>query len=151
VAEQVQIRGLDEFRAGLRAAAVAEPQAAVKANTKIAKAVAAEAQMFAVGEGRQQAHFARFIVGRGSRTGASVGLRGRTANAAFWGAYRHTGWYSTKPGPPQFKPWIGNAWLVGVPGQGPYAINPAIAHESDNIIRSYSQMIDEITKKAFPT
>ena len=151
MAEQVQISGLDEFRVALRAAAVAEHKAATKANTKIAKVVAADAQLFAVGEGAQQRHFARFIVGRGSRTGASVGLRGSAANAAFWGGFRHTGWYSTKPGPSQFKPWVGNSWQVGVPGQGPYAINPAIAHESDNIIRSYSEMIDEITKQAFPT
>lgn len=144
------IRGLAEFRVALRQAALDEPKASTEANIRIAKTVAEEARLFAVGTGRQQAHFARFIVGRGTRSGASVGLRGSQANAAFWGGSRHTGWYKGKPGPSQFKQWVGNDWQVGEVGQGPYAINPAIAHESANIVRHYEQMIDHMTRKAFP-
>lgn len=150
-AETVHIRGLVEFQAALREAAMAEPKAMAEANTKIAKQVAGEARLFAAGEGPQQRHFARFITGQGSASGASVGLRGRTANAAFWGGYRHVGWYSKKPGPPQFKPWVGNDWEVGVVGQGPYAINPAIAHDTPMIVRSYEEMIGHLIRKAFPT
>ncbi len=64
-AETVHIRGLAEFQAALRLAQYKAPKETAVANTTIAKKVAAEARLFAVGEGRQQAHFARFIVGRG--------------------------------------------------------------------------------------
>lgn len=150
-AETVHIRGLEEFRAALREAALAEPRAMAEANTKIAKDVAAEARLFAVGEGAQQRHFAKFIVGIGTPQGASIGLRGRTANAVFWGGFRHTGWYKGKPGPSQFKPWVGNSWRVGELGQGPYAINPAVAHGEPMIIKTYEEMVGHLLRFAFPT
>lgn len=149
MAEHVRVLGLEEFRLALREAALAEPKAMAEANQTVASKVAAEARLFAVGEGKQQAHFARFIVGRGTPEGASIGLRGRSANAAFWGGFRHTGWYKGKPGPSQFKAWVGNAWEVGGLG-GPYAINPAVRHEEPTIIRTYDEMIGHLTKRAFP-
>lgn len=148
--EQVRIVGLESFRAALREAALAEPAAMAEAHTTIAKSVAAEARLFAVGTGRQQAHFARYIVGVGTPEGASVGLRGRTANAVFWGGFRHTGWYKDKPGPSQFLPWVGQNWEAGVPGQGPYAIGPAVVAEEATIIRTYEDMVGHLIRRAFP-
>lgn len=99
-----------------------------------------------------QSHFAGSIYGTGSARQAAVGVR-REANAAFWGAKKRTGWYAAQKyagGPTQHPEWVGNNWDVGVLGQGPYAINPAIFHELDNIERAYGEAVEDIARRAFP-
>lgn len=99
-----------------------------------------------------QGHFSGSIYGTGSASKASIAVR-QEANAAFWGARKRTGWYAAPKyagGPPQHPEWVGNSWDVGQLGQGPYAINPAIYHELDNIDRAYLQSIDDLARRAFP-
>jgi hypothetical protein len=145
----IEVVGLNDFRKELRNLGGRWPRELAKAHRDLAKSVASEARRFAVGTGPMQAHFAGRIYGTGSAQRASIAVRS-DANAAFWGAKKHTGWYATKPGPPQFPEWVGNNWDVGVPGQGPLAINPTIFHEMDNITERYAELIDHLARRAFP-
>lgn len=124
------------------------PGAKRKAEVVIAKEVAAEARAFARGTGPMQAHFAGSIYGSATPQGAAIGVR-HDADAAFWGAKKHTGWYAGKPGPAQFPEWIGNDWDVGKLGEGPLAINPTIFHEGPNIEKRYGHALDEAASGAF--
>lgn len=149
----VEIKGLDDFRRELKKLEGNFPKELRDAHRDIAKHVEREARKFAVGTGRMQAHFASQIRGRADNFGAWIGLRSSQANAAFFGAERKTGWYAAPryfDSPPQFPDWVGNNWDVGVLGQGPYAINPAIFHELPEIERRYGEVIDDISRRAFP-
>lgn len=121
-----------------------------KAHRQIAKEEAAEAQKFAVGTGPMQAHFAKFISGYANRYTATIGLRGNQANAAFWGAKGRSGWYAAgkyaNSATPQFPEWVGNSWDVGELGQGPYAINPTIHHDMEQIIKRFQEAAEAIVK-----
>lgn len=125
------------------------------------------------------AHFAGNITGRVTRYGAEVGVP-RKAFAAFAGAKKKTGWnaysYLRKkakhhtsvraggaPGrkagnavryrrgeTPNQLPWIGNDWVVGEAGQGPYAINDAVDHMKPQIIEWYGDAIMAAARSTFP-
>lgn len=72
-------------------------------------------------------------VGRGARLQISKTKSREAAWAAFWGQTRRSGWfaagrYREYSGRDQgFKRWVGASWGVGQQGEGPYALNPAIA------------------------
>jgi hypothetical protein len=67
------------------------------------------------------------------------------------GAKRRTGWNARNPDSrPQHPAWVGNSWAVGVVGQGPYGINPAIAHHMPEILAEYERVTDDVFKRAFP-
>lgn len=72
------------------------------------------------------------------------------ALVAFWGAKKRTGWNAGHGGKPQHPKWVGNTWGVGVKGQGPYALNDAIADEATfrEARREYEQGIDDLAKRA---
>lgn len=161
--------GLPEFRAGLAGIDAKVAKEFRTAERVIAREVARQARLFAVGEGPQQRHFANRIIGTADRAGAAVGLRGRDANGAFWGAMATTragwnaGWRNgvktVRRRPhvfagggirPQFPPWVGQNWRPGVLGEGPLAINPAIHHEMPEIERMYLEAIEAAAAKAFP-
>lgn len=151
-AAAVRIQGLDEFVAELRAADGGWPRELGRVHRRIGTMVATEARVFAIGTGPEQAHFANKIEGRGDPRSATVGVRS-IANAAFWGTLRRTGWYAAakyEGGPRQHPAWIGQTWQVGRVGEGPLAINPAIAHELPRIERAYADAVGELYGRAFP-
>ena len=149
----IKVKGLDEFRRDLKAIGKQWPKELAKTHRILAREVSGEARRFAIGIGPVQAHFASKITGTGTAAKASIGVA-RQANAAIWGAKKHTGWYgapqygsSAKGNQPQ---WVGNAWDVGGPG-GPYGINDAIRHDMPKIVDRYGELIDALTERAFPT
>lgn len=153
----VEVKGLTEFRRELRRMSAEFPKEMRRTQKDIADDVAERARGLASGYGRLQAHAAPAIRSYATQVQASVGFTTGgsypMASVAFWGAMRHTGWYakaryahSTR----QHPPWVGNSWDVGVRGQGPRAINPAIADMLPEIDERYLKMIDELAKRAFP-
>ncbi len=148
----IEVHGLADFRKELGNLQGKWPRELAKVHRTLGKEVAAEARKFARGSGPMQAHFAGSIYGSGTTRQASVAIR-REANAAFWGAKKHTGWYANPRyanSPPQFPEWVGNNWDVGQLGQGPYAINPAIFHDRDLIARRFEEMVVDLARRAFP-
>jgi len=74
--------------------------------------------------------------------------RNAFAYVAFWGAKRRSGWYNRpwfrEGGRQQHPDWVGNSWQVGVKGQGPYAINDAIAANMDKILDVYAERYSKL-------
>lgn len=150
----VQVQGLAELRKELRLLNGGKKWASElgKVSRKVSRAATLWARGEAVGMGGVQAHFARSIRGAGGAAGARIAV-GKEANAAFWGAKKRTGWYAS----PRFSggkgnqpDWVGATWQVAVAGQGPYAINAALAAHINELIDMYADGIDDITSRAFP-
>ena len=153
----VQVRGLSAFSAALR---VVDKDLAAElrtVNKKLADEVAGRARAKAMAYGPLQRAAASAIKGSATRYGARLTVRGTKAAPmalpAFWGAEKRTGWYAkVKPGRgrPQFPRWVGADWEYGVHGQGPYAINDALAETEPAVFRAYEQALDRVFAKAFP-
>lgn len=120
-----------------------------RANRTAAQRVAGWARSTAASMGGPYRHFAGSISGRATQTAARIQIE-PTANATFWGAKKRTGWNARNQRSRQQHPdWIGAGWGVGVTGQGPYAINDAIARRHTEIDAMYRRVIDEILAGAF--
>lgn len=143
----VQVQGLAELRKELKLLNAGKTW--TKELSKLSRKVSRSVVMWSRGEATgMQAHFARNIRGAGGAAGARITID-RVANAAFWGAKQRTGWNAGN-GTANQPDWVGASWQVGVAGQGPYAINQAIADHMDEIIEMYGEGIDDITSRAFP-
>jgi hypothetical protein len=153
-AKALDIKGLKDFRRELKSASAAFPKEMRKAQKGMADDVATRAQGIASGMGGEAAKAAGQIKGYATQTQASVGFpSGGVAGAAFWGTLRRTGWYAAAryAGSTRQHPrWIGNSWEPGVAGQGPRAINDALADYLPNMEARYLDMIDDLTRRAFP-
>jgi hypothetical protein len=150
----VEIEGLKDFRKELKALGPEWPKALRKQYKTISDHVAQRAAAKASSLGGVHAKAAPKIKGHATASEASVGVpSGGAASVGVWGAKRHTGWYA-KPqyadSPPQHPKWVGNSWEPGVAGQGPYAINSAIAAELPFIEQAFGAAIDDVTARAFP-
>ena len=151
------VRGLNEFRKALKAVGPEWPRALRGVHKVIADKGATAAQGFARGMGGVQAHFAAAIRGTANQREARVGLRAgeRGPNVAFWGAKRHTGWFAagryhdTALGARQHPPWVGSDWDAAVAGQGPYAINAALAAHLPEFLDDYLDMVIDLASEAF--
>lgn len=151
MAPGVEIKGLSEFRRELKAMGPEFPKELRVIHKDIADRVAADARSVASGMSRLQASAAPMIRGYATQREARVGFPGGTkAGAAFWGMRRHSGWYAGKPGPPQAPKWVGAGWEPGVAGQGPYAINDALARKVPDIVLRFERMIEDLAARAFP-
>ena len=151
----VEITGIKEFRRALKEMGPEWPKELRRVHAQIARRGQALSRGYAEGMGGVQAKAAGTIKGRGNQRQASIyvqGMRG-LGNVAFWGAKRHTGWYANprySDGPAQHPPWVGNTWDAAVHGEGPYAINEALADHLDDILDQYLKMLDNLSRKAFP-
>lgn len=150
----VKVPELDSWRRNLARAnnPAAYRRAFQKEERLIAVKVATLARSNAVAHGGSAKHFANTITGSATRDGARVGLRGGKANAAFWGAKKHTGWYAKgrySHSPKQHPEWVGSSWIAGGPG-GPIAINPAVAELSPLIPGWYGEAIEKVNAMTFP-
>lgn len=149
----VEVKGLKEFRAALKRVSADLPKEMRRLQKDIADEVAAKAQGIASGMGGVQAKAAGTIRAYATQVQASVGTTSPIGNVAFWGALKRTGWYAhihSPGGARQHPVWVGASWEAGVHGQGPYAINDALADAADGIEARYAQMITELAAKAFP-
>jgi len=150
------IRGIREFRRALKGVGPEWARELRVVHKRIADMVVPHAQARAQAMGGVQAEAAGAIKGKANQREARIGV-GPTAavpfaNVAFWGAKKRTGWYARyryKDSPaPQHPAWVGNSWDVGEPGGGPYAINPAIADDREEVLAEYLRMIDELAERA---
>ena len=161
------ITGIKEFRAALKAIGPEWPKELRETHEQIGRRARALSQARARGKGGVYARAASAIRSRGNQREAVLYVQPSSANpmafVAFWGAKRRTGWYaragqnpasrSTADGKPlsaQHPPWVGNTWDVAVAGQGPYAINDALAEHLDDLLDQYLNMIDRLAGRAFP-
>lgn len=76
------------------------------------------------------------------------------ATVAFWGSDKHDGWYAdaqygSSTGR-QHPRWVGDQWVTGVHGQGPRAINDAVADNADGFVNRWATEMDALLAKAFP-
>jgi hypothetical protein len=148
----IDVKGGKELRAELRAIEPALVREMSKVHKQIAELVKPIAVAKASALGGMAAHFAGSIKSSGTQARSAIGVASK-ANAAFWGSSKHSGWYAQPQyagGPPQFPAWVGNTWDAGVPGQGPYAINDAIAESIPAVMALYDRAVTEATAKAFP-
>lgn len=143
---EVRIENLKDLRKELKKLEDARPwlKEMTAANREIARDVTEWSRAAAVAMGGQQAHFAGALSGRATQIAARVEVAGaRTpkgkarANPAFWGRNSQGNW-------------IGASWDVGVSGEGPYAINEAIARRYVEIEARFRALIDRVTGEAFP-
>lgn len=135
----VELKGWTSFRNGLRRAGAGWTRALALANREIGQYVAKESK--ANTETAQQAKASRAIRGRGAALSAKVVILDNPpfALGAFLGALQYA----------QFPTWVGNSWDVGGPG-GPYAVNPTIRANMDNIVNAYGDAFERISTAAFP-
>jgi hypothetical protein len=153
----IQVLGLKEFRAELHRMDGNWDSALSLAHQKIASKGAILSRARAAGMGGVQAK-AKSAIGekhsvREAQVGVFASALDRMGPVAFWGAKRHTGWYAAgrySRSPAQHPKWVGNAWAPLVAGQGPYAINDALAAAKNQLLDEYLEMIDRIAKDAFP-
>lgn len=76
----------------------------------------------------------------------------RMAPVAFWGAKKHTGWYSAaryRNSVAQHPTWVGSSWEVAGSG-GPYAINATLRTRIDELLDEYFKSIETLARSAFP-
>lgn len=155
----VEVKGLREFRRDLKQVSDDLPKEMRDFNkNEVAEPIARLAQVYAHGMGGVQAKAASAITGYATATQASVGFPSGSSNhpeapVAFWGAKKHTGWYAAgwySNSPKQHPDWVGNSWQPGWRGQGPYAINDAVADAADDLPEKYGEMIERLSAKAFP-
>jgi hypothetical protein len=152
--QAVSVAGLKELRRDLKALGPQWGRELSKVHREIAKDVQGKAQSTARGMGRQQSREAGAIKASGTQSAAALSVvqssRYPFANVAFWGKIKRTGWYAGGHGRAQSLPWVGNTWQVGVKGEGPYALNEAVADRLPQIMHNYEQMLDALMHRAFP-
>lgn len=135
----IEIKGLKEFRSGLRKAGHGWPRVLAQVNRDVARFV--ERKSKGSGLTAQQAKAAGAVKGRGTQREAkiTIGNSPPFAIGAFMGALQYA----------QFPEWVGNSWDVGGAG-GPYAINPAIRESKDDIVNAYGDGLEHVARAAFP-
>lgn len=153
----VEVTGLKEFRAALRGVRSEWPDELRAVHARIADLGARASRAYATGMGGIQRKAVSAIGAKSTQTTASVVVLPSRLDAfgavAYWGAKRHTGWYA-KPryrnSTRQHPVWVGNSWEAAVAGQGPHAINNALAAVLPRILDEYLRMVDELARKPFP-
>lgn len=155
----VQVVGLKEFEKALKPLEGGKGwrKELSTAHKDIARKTVGWATALAVSKGGLLARASGGLSARGGVAGARIAVGkavpsrhgGRfVPNNAFWGMRRVTGWnFGSTPNQPR---WVGNSWSVGVAGQGPYAINDAIASNIQRIVDMYGDAVERIAAEAFP-
>lgn len=139
----VQIRGLRELQAGLRALDSKAPTDLRKGLKSAAELVAENARSLASSSGGVLAKSADSIKAQAEQRAAKISwgaARQPYAIGAIMGALQY----------PQFDEWRGNSWSVGVAGTGPRAVNDAVASKEDELVEAIADVFDELASRAFP-
>jgi hypothetical protein len=161
VVSALSVQGLPSFRKALKELGPEWPKQLTQAHRDIAKIAERVSQNEARSMGGVFAKAAPAIRGTGNARNAKVGVKPSKsaragtamANVAFWGAKKRTGWYGKKRSPngkEQHPEWVGSSWDAAVAGQGPYAINTALARHMDDIQDAYLAALDRLASAAFP-
>lgn len=137
---KLRVDGLRELRKELRAIDAAFPKELRAANKQVAEQVVvpeARRRAGALTRPRVGSRLLATIRALASQTSATVAMGGaRTpyARGMEFGSIRRK----------QFAPWRGNDRNAG------YFLYPTIRERSDDIVETYSRVIDELTERAFP-
>lgn len=135
----VQVDGLRELNAALKAIGPDARKELKEASARVAGFVAADARAAAYTVGGVAAHVAPSIRPVASIAGASgVALGGAAypmAGGAEFGGIKYK----------QFKPWRGNSSDAG------YFLYPAIRQDADRIETEFTEAVDDIIKRRFPS
>jgi hypothetical protein len=163
VVSALTIEGLPAFRKALKQLGPEWPKELTRAHRDIAKIAERVSQAEARRMGGVHAKAAGAIRGTGNMRNAKVGVKPSRskragtamANVAFWGALKRTGHPNfvsggEKSGKRQHPIWVGDTWDAAVAGQGPYAINTALARHMDDIQDAYMAALDRLASAAFP-
>jgi len=141
----IEVEGLASFRSSLKRADKNIDKEFGRAQRELGRLLVIDAKAKARASGTARRHFAGKITMRSNRDGLILGIRDpKMSAAAFWGAKRRTGWYADsryRKSTRQHPIWVGNGWQAGVKGQGPYALNDAIADNRDRIFDLYSEAV----------
>lgn len=140
----VEIRGLRDFRAELRSLDRGLGRDLRVGLKSAAELVAAEARRRATAEGGVLAKSAESIKAQAVQSAAKISwgsARQPFALGAVMGAKQY----------PQFGPWVGNTWQIGQAGEGPRAVNDAIASREDELIEAVGDVVERLAARAFPT
>lgn len=154
----VDVVGLKDFRRALKAMDPEWPKALKGVHAGIGAEGAIRSRAVARGMGGVQAKAASAIGFKATVREARIAIypsahSDAMANVAFWGAKKRTGWYARNrygdSATPQHPRWVGNSWDVAEAGQGPYAINAALASYKPDIWEAYFQMVLDLAHDAF--
>lgn len=164
-----EVEGLAELSDGLGDAKRSLARAQRASNKTVAVAAQGWARAAAASSGnRRQAAMAGAIQARSTdlvaRLAISRAKKWGAAGPAFWGQKRRFGWYGGwykkqldpqraagfAGGRPQGPAWVGASWQPGVAGEGPYAINDALAAHVEEIGVLYSVGYEAALRAAFP-
>jgi len=140
-----RVEGLREFQAELRALDRTLPRELRAGLKRAAELAASEARERARASGGvlAKAEVVESIKAQAEQRAAKISwgsARAPMAAGAIMGSIQFA----------QFRPWVGASWTPGVAGQGPYAINEAIAAKRDEIEEAILDEISRIAAKAFP-
>ena len=147
---------LKAWRAELKAVDAGWPKELARANRKVATKGATMARNRAAAMGGVQSKASGAIKGLGTQVNARISVdpsKAPMANVAFWGAKRHTGWYAAPrydDSRAQHPQWITDSWDVAVEGEGPYAINAALAEGQEELAEFYGDAMEDLSHLAFP-
>jgi len=136
--DPIRVEGLKEFNRELRKIDRDFPKQVRLVNLRIATQVANEARAGAQSLGGVAAKAAPSIKALAQQARAQVKLGSDRYPYALGAEFGSAGKY------PQFKAWRGSGQSAG------YFLYPAIRHESPQIIASYSRMVADVTRAAFP-
>lgn len=151
----IEIKGADALARKLKAHPAASAKEVRKANLIVSRKARDWSQSKArTGDARQRKMAGGIGAGATSK-GAYLSVRNmaRTPGAAatFMGTPQRTGWYAlpryANSSGQQHPTWVGNRWDVAKRGQGPYAINDALADHLQEIKEIYLRgQIDILTR-----
>lgn len=139
----VEIRGLADFQRELRALDRKLGSELRKSLKDAAEIVAEAARRKAQGLGGVIAKAGPSIKAQAEQRAAKVSFGSAKfpfAGGAFMGSIAYS----------QFRPWVGNTWRVGERGEGPYAINEAIADKEDELVEAVDDNLGRLAGRAFP-
>lgn len=134
MASQIKVVGLRELRRGLKEAEDRSPKELTATNKAVAEMLVAPAQ------GRLAQHSPR----AGSQASGTIRALASATKAQLAGGSAAVPWYA------------GHEWgsikYRQFPAKNPdgYALYPTVKAESGRIVERYAQMLDELTKGAFP-
>jgi hypothetical protein len=154
---RVTVEGLDEFRRELRKLGPQWGRQLRDVHKRIARRVDQWSEANARAGHPIQRAKAHNIRSSATASDARVGVASgpnTAAGVAFWGVKRRLGWYAARryenSAPQNLPEWVGNTWDTGVRGQGPYAINLAVAEHLREIEDEYLEQLDRLSRRAFP-
>ncbi len=137
MADPIQVAGLRDFNRELRKLDRTFPREIRRINLRVAQQVAAKARSNAEGWGGAIGKASTSIKALAQQSRAQVRIGGERYPYALGGEFGSKRFK-------QFDPWRGSGPEAG------YALYPAIREESPEIIASYSRMVADATRAAFP-